>query len=55
MKTVELTDDLLQAAFRAWNKISTLLEEDHLIFEDFDEFSSFYKVIMEKIHEEESE
>lgn len=56
MKSVELAKDNTLAAMTAWNTISELLGEDEdSKFDDLDKFSSFYKLFVSKLHENEGE
>lgn len=55
MKTINLEKDTVEAAMAAWNVLSDFLDVEDGKFDDFAKFSSFYTLVVTKLHEEESE
>jgi hypothetical protein len=54
MNPQNFSHDFTLAAMEAWNTLTILMENDEKTFTDPAEFESFYSVVMDQLHEEDS-
>ena len=56
MQSFNLEKDNVIAAMKAWNYLTSVLEDENIVteseFSDVEQFESFYTEIMKRLHEE---
>ncbi len=55
MNKIPMNRDFIEAGMIAWNTLSSFTEEEYKVYDDIEEFSDFYKVVMTKLLEETEE